>query len=136
MTEQRSRQWIVIELDRLLVLRGGFFVESLYFQRLTQLPAAVVEVRIHLPGLAQFSNRFIITSGVSEDRSDVRINNDRQWIELERALHLGDRFVEFSKRDQSAFGVPLMGRRVVRIQLDRALKFPPRFRKLKIVGEQ
>src|SRR5262249_26996207 len=136
MTEQRSRQWIVIELDRLLVLRGGFFVESLYFQYFTQLPAGVVKVRIHLHGLAQLTDRLIITSGVSEHRSDVRIDNDRQWIELERALHLGDRFVEFSKRDQSAFGVPLMGRRVIWIQLDRALKFPPRFRKRKIIGEQ
>ena len=70
-TEQSPRQWIVIELDGLFVLCGSFFVESLRFQRLTELPAGVVKERIHPHGLAQLRDRFIKTSGVSEDRSSV-----------------------------------------------------------------
>src|SRR4029453_7224625 len=104
--EQRSRQWIVIELKRLFVFSGGFFVETLYFQYFTQLPAGIVKVRIHLHRFLQLDDRLIITSGVSQDRPDVCIDNDRQRIKLERALHLSDCFVEFSERDQPAFGVP------------------------------
>ena len=76
---------------------------------------------IHLEGLSQLLRRLVLLVAVMKEKAHVRLDRDGEGIELVRPLDLGACFWEAPGRRQG-IGVPVVGRRIIRIQLDGSLE--------------
>src|SRR3977135_1937963 len=83
----------------------------------------VEECGIDLERLSKLSDGLVVAVGVVQGCAEVRVNNWRQWIQLNRALPFGNSFLESSEGCQSVVTEPVMCCRVVRLELDRAFVF-------------
>src|SRR5947208_5005029 len=92
-----------------------------------------VKASIHFQGFTQLRDSFIVAACVTVIAAQVRVDDERERIELDGSLSLGDRVVESAQCGQSDVAILLVPNRVIWTQLNRALKFPIRSRELEIV---
>ena len=70
---------------------------------------------IHLDGLAQLGNGIIIAPRRDEPAAEIGIDNQGERIELLRPFELGDRPIEFAKRQRRPTSIPMVCSGVIRI---------------------
>src|SRR6266536_3405469 len=97
MTEQRLRNWIIIQRYCSLVFGNGVLSETLHFQRFTQIVMGVIEAWVHLEGLPQLLDRLVVSTCVGQDSSDIGVDDHGQGIELQRPLQLCDGILELAE---------------------------------------
>src|SRR2546426_12658488 len=92
-----------------------------------------VKASIHFQRFAQLRDSFIVAACVTVIAAQVRVDDERERIELDGSLSLDDRVVKPAQCGQSVVAVLLVRDRVIWVQLNRALKFPVRLREIEIV---
>src|SRR5207247_5616249 len=92
-----------------------------------------INARIHFRRFTQLRDSFIVAACKTVIAAQVRVDDERERIELDGSLSLGDRVVESTQCGQSDVAILLVRNRVIWVQLNRALKFPIRLREMEIV---
>src|SRR5213083_3661498 len=92
-----------------------------------------VKASIHFQGFTQLRDSFIVAACETVIAAQVRVDDERERIELDGSLSLGDRVVESAQCGQSDVAILLVRNRVIWVQLNRALKFPNRLRGIESV---
>src|SRR5437868_5954227 len=82
---------------------------------------------------SQLRDGLVIATGDIKRCAEVGIDNRRKRIELNRAFAFGNRFLKSAKTGHRSVAVPVMRRGAVRLELNRALKFPNGCGKIEIV---
>src|SRR5262249_43964021 len=94
-----------------------------------------IKLRIDLKGAAQLLDRFIVTPRYHVGAAELGTDDRRDWIELHGAPRFCDCTVYLPGHQKRNPGIPLVSCRVIRIQLNRALKFFRRLGELEIQTE-
>src|SRR5207253_3662171 len=76
---------------------------------------------------------FIVAARIIVIGAQIRVDDERERIQLDGSLSLDDRVIESAQRGQSVIAELLMRNRVIWIHLNCALKFPDRLREIEIV---
>src|SRR5438552_7141579 len=92
-----------------------------------------VKARIHFQGFTQLRDSFIGAACVTVIAAQVRVDDERQRVELDGSLSLGNRVIESAQCGQSDVAILLVRNRVIWVQLNRALKFPVCLSEIEIV---
>src|SRR5881628_2990317 len=92
-----------------------------------------VKTSVHFQHFAQLRDSFIVAACVTVIAAQVRVDDERERIELDGSLSLGDRVVESAQCGQDDVSILLVRNRVIWVQLNRALKFPNRLRGIESV---
>src|SRR5437870_13899265 len=92
-----------------------------------------VKTSVHFQRFAQLRDSFIVAACVTVIAAQVRVDDERERIELDGSLSLGDRVLEPAQSGQSDVAILLVRNRVIWVQLNGALKFPIRLRGIEIV---
>src|SRR2546423_10345172 len=131
--EHPEHRRIVVQYSRLLALdnRGGAI--AFRVQSLTKNEMRDVKTRIHFQRFAQLRDSFIVAARIIVIGAQIRVDYERERIELDGSFSLGDRIVEPAQCGQSVVAVLLMRDGVIWIYLHCALKFPDRLREIEIV---
>ena len=83
----------------------------------------VVKTWIHINSLAQLFDRFVILARPHVNGAEFGVDDQRERIKFLCALHLGDGFINPPRGQEWSVAVPVMGRRIIRIQFDCSLIF-------------
>src|SRR6266498_459929 len=92
-----------------------------------------VKASIHFQGFTQLRDSFIVAARIIVIGAQIRVDDERERIELDGSFSLDDRVVESAQCGQSDVGILLVRNRVIWVQLNGALKFSIRLRGIEIV---
>src|SRR5882762_10435961 len=96
----------------------------------------VIKSRVHFQCLAQLLNCFVILSRIEQNATNVGVDDDRERVEFQRTVHLGNGFRKSTEWRQYTFGIPLVRSRVVWIEFNGALKFAACLNKVEVIGKK
>src|SRR5579863_10411714 len=82
------------------------------------------ETRIHLDRLAALSDRFVIGMRKHKKFGQIRVNDQRKWIQVLRFSHFRDRLVIVAEQTEMP-SVPVVSGRVARVQCNGSLELYP-----------
>ena len=71
----------------------------------------------------QLRDSLIILTRHHERAAKIRIDDERKRVQLHSSFIFADRFIKAAERHQKSIAIPVVRRRVIRIQLNRAFKF-------------
>src|SRR5439155_19522617 len=100
---------------------------------LTKTEMRDVKAWIHFPRFAKLRDSFIVAARIIVIAARIRVDDERERIQLAGSLSLDDRVVEPAQCGQSVVAVLLVRDRVIWVHLNRALKFPNRLEEIEIV---
>ena len=114
-------QRVFSKILQLAAFSDGLFVLS--FQRIgePQQSAGDVETRVHFERLLELRDRFIVATGNHVDLGHVRVDDEREGVQLLGAFERSDSFVEPPDAGEE-LAIPLVSCRVIWIQLNRPLE--------------
>src|SRR5215813_7363855 len=136
MSQQGQHKRIIIQLARFLILSNSIREVAFHFISHAQQPVSKVKVLVHLQGLSQLLDSFVVLPCLNVSVPEIRINDYRERIKLKRFFYFSDGFVESLSLRQIGDAIPVMGCGIVRIQLNSSPKFPLSLRKVTIIVKQ
>jgi hypothetical protein len=125
---------VIIDRTRFLVFGDCARRVALEIKGFTQIPMRVPKSLIELERPLQLCDGLIVTARHHQRAAKIGIDDKREWIQFDCALTLADGFIKTPKGDQKRIAVPMMRRRVIRVDRNSALKFLLRLVKIH-VGE-
>ena len=123
-SEKGQMQRVAAQLSGLFELCDRARQITFRLQDHAQNLARIKKARIELDRFLRLCHRFVVTAGVVQRISTIRVDDGRQRIQFDRPFGLCDGFVKSAKTVERTVAIPLMRRGVVWLKFDCSLEFP------------